>query len=658
MSNSNEKTFSEIMKEEVLRLEKLFIDRAIIENDTAYWETLFRITEDNIIPEKSETIYSGVSGIVIMLKELYLFNKNPEILKLLDMACNWIIGYSKSNPTNYYSFITGRLGVAFALHEAYKISPKEKYMSYSEEICRESINFFKEEKFYFDYINGMAGTLLCLTYLYKETSKDFLLDIILQFTEKVISNTKFHKYGIFWDNNYNAKMPLCGLAHGNSGIGLILIEVGNFFQNKVLIEIGKGGLKYEKHFYSDKEKNWEDLRIVDLFDKDSDYINQLIKNNDLTFFNISHYMNAWCHGAIGIGLARLNLYAVSSGKSYLKEINNIIELTERMVNGNTYYSSTLCHGSLGNSLFMLLAYNILKEKKYLQIAQSFCNKSIEEFHKNGFYQSGFISSGNKEDLSLFNGIAGICYHYITVLNENSPAKDNIFHLSFNKDKAPVKACEFFNRQFSPSAVKNIIIKKNYPKTYSVLNPAILKKIDGLDKSILTGVNNFYKNILSQTKKGNLKINNTALSSFILEDQIFKSKLTLNNFALAFNTENYVMHETKNYDFSAENFRSKLFVLFPGAKIVNLKNKLKAFRKAKKLSDEYYLIVPYTSNTQTFQLNELNYFILKQFKKSNSIEAIFARIDTKNPEFYERYSKIIELQTMEFIKAGILIESRY
>jgi len=654
MANNRDKTFSENLTEEILRIEKLFIDKAIIEKDTAYWETLFRITEDNIIPEKSENIYSGVGGIILMLKELYLLNKNPTILKLLDMACNWVIDYSKPYPTTYYSFITGRLGVAFVLHEAYKVSPKEKYLSYSQEVCKESVKFFKEENYCFDYINGMSGALLCLTYLYKETSQDFLLNIIIEFTENLVNNIKFHKYGIFWDENLNAKMPLCGLAHGNSGIGLILIEVGNFFQNKALRGIGKSALKYENHFYNKKQRNWEDLRLVDLFDKNADFINQLIKNNDLTLFNTTHYMSAWCHGAIGIGLARLNLYASSLNKSYLEEINNVVNLTESLLTNSTYYTSTLCHGSLGNSLFLLHAYSVLKKKKYLKNAQAFCISSIQEFQKKGFYQSGFMSSGSKEDMSLFNGVAGICYHYIKILNENNTPANNIFHLSFKKDTASEKACKIFNKHFSEAKIKNSLIKKYYPKTYSQLNPALMKEVIGINKSVSAGITNFSKNVLSLTKKRDYKIENTAIAGLILEHEIFKSRLAINNFCLVFNIENYIKTETKNYDYNSEIFKTKSFTLFPGSKIVNLKNKR---AQTKKMPAEYYLIVPYTSNTQMFRLNELQYFILKHFKVSKSIEEMVAEMNSKNQEIIEQYLNIIEMQSIEFIKAGLLIESK-
>jgi hypothetical protein len=653
-NNNGNKTFSENLTEEILRIEKLFINKAIIERDTAYWETLFRITEDKIIPEKCENIYSGVGGIILMLKELYLLNKNSEILKLLDMACNWIIDYSKSYPTTYYSFITGRLGVAFVLHEAYKISPQKKYLAYSQEICKESVKFFKEDNYCFDYINGMSGALLCLTYLYKETSEDYLLDIIIQFAENLVSNIKFHKHGIFWDENLNAKMPLCGLAHGNSGIGLILIEVGNFFRNKALTEIGKSALKYENHFYNPKQENWEDLRLVELFDKNPEFINQLIKNNNLTLFNTTHYMSAWCHGAIGIGLARLNLFSSSLNKSYLKEIYNVISLTESLLTNSTYYTSTICHGSLGNSLFLLHAYNILNKKKYLQNAQAFCNSSIQEFRKKGFYQSGFMSSGSKEDMSLFNGVAGICYHYINVLNENNTSTNNIFHLSFKKETGPEKACKIFNKHFSKEKITNTLIKKYYPKTCLMLNSALLKKVIGINKGVTSSINNFNKNILSLTSKTDYKIKNTTIVELILEHEMFKSRLLINNFCLLFNIENYIKNETKNYDFNSKNFNRKSFTLFPGLKIINLKNKK---LKVKKLPAEYYIIVPYTSKTQMFKLNELQYFILKHFKESNSIDDMVAEMSSKNPEIIEQYLKIIEMQSIEFVKAGLLIESK-
>ncbi|MBX7047406.1 MAG: hypothetical protein K1X86_16380 [Ignavibacteria bacterium] len=639
------KNISEILRDEIKRIENIFIEHAILNNDGAYWETLFRVTQDNIIAERSETIYTGVGGIILTLKELYLLNKNPKILKLMNLACDWIINYSKANPTAYYAFLTGRLGVAFVLHEAHKVSPKKKYMAYAFKVCKESVKFSEYPNYCYDYINGISGVLLCLTYLFKETSQNFLLEIINRFTKILMQGTKFHKYGVFWDYNFDAKLPLCGLAHGNSGIGLILYEVGKYFNNKALQELGINAIKYEDRFYDKNLHNWEDLRNVDLFDKDTEYKNQKIRENDLKIFSTKNFMNAWCHGAIGIGLARLKFFQLSDDKSYLKDINKVIKLVKSLEKNSNYYTCTLCHGELGNSLFMLKANTILQDGKYINIAQNFCIKSIDNLKQTGVYHSGFTTSGDKQDLSLFNGIAGICYQYINVLQNDIINNDDVFLLSLQNSTAPKKASSVFNKLFSIQNFKKDILKVTFPKTFSKIKPTLLKEVVDLQPGITNTVKYFKRNVL---QKSDSVSQNDFLSDLIIENTIFEKKLSVENLALIIAKQNFDISEAQNYDFHTREIETRLLVLNSNISIIKVK---------KDSGLEVYLLIFNILNSHVFRLNKFNLLLLNNFKKPGRLIDFFGTLKKAGQKLNEGSKGIILQQVREFIKSGILIKNR-
>jgi lantibiotic modifying enzyme len=84
--------------------------------------------------------------------------------------------------------------------------------------------------------------------------------------------------------------PLAGLSHGASGIGLALIEIGVALGDETLIDAGAAGFAYEETIFDAATGNWRDLRP------------------DVP---AGPGMASWCHGAPGIGLARLRALQVA-----------------------------------------------------------------------------------------------------------------------------------------------------------------------------------------------------------------------------------------------------------------------------------------------------------------------------------------------------------
>src|SRR6266536_2777075 len=54
--------------------------------------------------------------------------------------------------------------------------------------------------------------------------------------------------------------PLCGYAHGASGMGLALIEAGVEYQRPDWIDGGLAAFNYEDQLYDAERDNWPDLR--------------------------------------------------------------------------------------------------------------------------------------------------------------------------------------------------------------------------------------------------------------------------------------------------------------------------------------------------------------------------------------------------------------
>jgi type 2 lantibiotic biosynthesis protein LanM len=82
--------------------------------------------------------------------------------------------------------------------------------------------------------------------------------------------------------------PLTGLSHGASGAGLALLQAGAALGEPDLVAAGARAFAYEARVFDEEAGNWPDLR----------------EPPEATGARLPP-MVAWCHGAPGIGLARL-----------------------------------------------------------------------------------------------------------------------------------------------------------------------------------------------------------------------------------------------------------------------------------------------------------------------------------------------------------------
>src|SRR6266516_4210155 len=97
---------------------------------------------------------------------------------------------------------------------------------------------------------------------------------------------------------------------------------------------------------SAKHRNWPDLRV----DTSSG------KKGDPHLPDEEKYMVAWCHGAPGIGLARLGSLKVLDDDAIRAEIDAALATTLAMGFGMNH---SLCHGDMGNLDTLLLAAQVL-----------------------------------------------------------------------------------------------------------------------------------------------------------------------------------------------------------------------------------------------------------------------------------------------------------
>jgi type 2 lantibiotic biosynthesis protein LanM len=144
----------------------------------------------------------------------------------------------------------------------------------------------------YDVVAGAAGCILALCALYAETGSVRALERIEALGRHLLARASTQPVGIGWSDGYDA--PLCGMAHGNAGIALALMRAWQRSGRREFRDTALAALERERSLRDDRHGNWPDLRGRQSGENGGD----------------PELMSGWCHGAPGIGLARVALLAV------------------------------------------------------------------------------------------------------------------------------------------------------------------------------------------------------------------------------------------------------------------------------------------------------------------------------------------------------------
>jgi hypothetical protein len=130
-------------------------------------------------------------------------------------------------------------------------------------------------------------------------------------------------------------------------------------------------------------------------------------------------MSAWCHGAPGIGLARLRAWQTLGEQQYLDDAQAAIRSTaESLADPRMNYS--LCHGRGGNAETLVVAAEILGDESYLQRAREVAMEGWETYESQGkAWPCGTMQGVS--DPGLLLGDSGIGYFLLRLARPETPS---------------------------------------------------------------------------------------------------------------------------------------------------------------------------------------------------------------------------------------------
>lgn len=390
----------ELILKGVLAIAEEIKSRAIEHEDGISWITPehFSLT-GHLTPEQASLdLFSGTCGTAIFLAAVdrHLNSSQYELLwtsalqPFKNLTQN--SGHAAMLATKGFGISGGVGGMFYTLALLNQIAKGEQFnwISESAEILLNEITdeLISKDSTY-DLIGGTSAIILGLVALYHSTGNRKAILTAVSCAEHLLKN-----YEPIFNPLCEGGQPwLCGMSHGASGIALALGKLWQITGDERLKSATYQALDFEDRFYREETNNWRDLR----------------KKTD-------SQMNSWCHGAVGIALARLGLIeaGLEDGDGRLeKDLKRAMAWSEKSF--DTYVDHPCC-GATGLYETMIEKSRVEKSIDPLQQAKRIALKAIVHPAQQQSLRLYHWEHDQLFEPGFFQGYAGIGYGLLRLLN--------------------------------------------------------------------------------------------------------------------------------------------------------------------------------------------------------------------------------------------------
>jgi type 2 lantibiotic biosynthesis protein LanM len=184
---------------------------------------------------------------------------------------------------------------------------------------------------------------------------------------------------------------LAGFSHGAAGIAYALLRLHAASPDPAWLDAAREGLAFERAVFSPEERNWPDLRP----DSGAD--------------GKPGFVTSWCHGAAGIGLARLGGLGVLDDPAVRQEIGTAIETTLAC---GVQAVDQLCCGNFGRVELLLQAGARLGRPELADAARAQTSAVLARVRQGRPLCYLASVSAPVYNPGLFQGAAGIGYQLL------------------------------------------------------------------------------------------------------------------------------------------------------------------------------------------------------------------------------------------------------
>lgn len=374
------------------------------------WSPVYRaLGPSPVFPLNGVSLYSGTAGISLFLARLFRFSGDSLHRECAIGSARQVLDQVKrlsqrpiedALPTAFY---TGWLGAAWAVTEVGRETGNDELIELAM-LEVQKVSCIDPQLPHTDVINGSAGLIVALIDLANRFGESDLLEQAWRHGEFLLASAEQSEAGWSWETlSIPVHHNLTGYGHGVSGIVCALAELYRVTNDERFANAVAEGVRYESHYFSMEDGNWHDHRT------------------DVSAEDESAFQFGWCHGAPGVGMARLRLLELGFDSELIRhDLNAATQTTMAKLsyeNSAGQNAFCLCHGLAGNSELPLLLTQTQAEgietdrDQLLRHVDHVTRTGIELFGETGIpWPCNTAATG--ETPTLFNGMSGLGYFYL------------------------------------------------------------------------------------------------------------------------------------------------------------------------------------------------------------------------------------------------------
>jgi lantibiotic biosynthesis protein len=352
------------------------------------------------------SVYDGAAGIGLFLARLARLADDPIITTTaVGALAQALTSVDELSAAGEYGFYSGLSGVAQSCVEAGTALRREDLVERGRAALLACTKLAPQAQ-RLDVINGSAGLIPALIEAAQRFEPDDFVEAAVRHGEHLVRVATRTDKGWSWDTLGMANEPhLLGFAHGVSGIAYALGILAATTGRRDFLEAAREGLRYERAYFRASEGNWPDLR-------------GFVQPGPT---GEAPCMLAWCHGAPGIGFARLALHQLfPDDASILAEAETAVRTTAAMLGQASPGAGnfSLCHGDGGNADLLILASDVLSRPDLRREAENAAARALDRFEDTRSpWPCGVPGAGESPNLLL--GVAGIGYFLLRLYDSEN-----------------------------------------------------------------------------------------------------------------------------------------------------------------------------------------------------------------------------------------------
>jgi lantibiotic modifying enzyme len=352
-------------------------------------------------------LYDGTSGIALFLGETFVRVGDPRFRRAAEGGIARALDRLDAIPREYrFGMYTGVVGIIYAALRLGRVLERPNLILRGREIIQEIIRDL-DSPFLTDIISGAAGSIPMLLLFAEDLEMPELRLCARKLGEVILTRASKEDEGWSWGPqapDIEAARNLTGFAHGAAGIGWSLLVLYQKTNDRQFLDGALQAFHYENAWFQSAEDNWPDFRLADRASERAPC------------------MVAWCHGAAGIGLTRLEALRSENADWLRRDAEAAVRASKRAlaradVPPNRDFC--LCHGQCGIASFLLRAGDVLGDQEARDLAVTTAAAAAKQYATTPDAWPVGLQRGKTP--ALMTGLAGIGYFYLSLSDPDLPS---------------------------------------------------------------------------------------------------------------------------------------------------------------------------------------------------------------------------------------------